>query len=110
MILSSPLRALSGFISVAQTFLAARHGLTISEGSLLNGAQLITQWLKWIWAPAVDVTLTPKHWYRISATGSALAILAISAIPLSQKTLGLMLLVIAASGIINSIVGMSTEA
>lgn len=110
MILYAPFGALSGFISVAQTFLANRHGLTISEGSLLNGAQLMTQWLKWIWAPAVDVTLTPKRWYRISATGSALAILTISAIPLSQKTLVLMLLVIAASGIINSIVGMSTEA
>ena len=53
-ILYLPFGALSGFIQVALTFLATQHGLSISEGALLNGASMLTQWLKWLWAPIVD--------------------------------------------------------
>jgi MFS transporter, PAT family, beta-lactamase induction signal transducer AmpG len=58
-ILYFPFGALGGFVTVALTFLATRHGLSITEGALLGGAQMISQWLKWTWAPVVDITLTP---------------------------------------------------
>ena len=109
-ILYVPFGALSGFITVALTFLATKHGLSISEGALLNGAQLLTSWLKWIWAPVVDVTLSPRKWYVLSTTASAIGVFAMSAVPLGPSTLGLLLAIIAGASLINSAVGMAVEA
>jgi MFS transporter, PAT family, beta-lactamase induction signal transducer AmpG len=105
-----PFGALGGFVGVALTFLATQNGLSITEGSLIIGSQLLISWLKWLWAPLVDISLTPKRWYVISTTFSAVGVLAMSAIPLGQDTLGLLLLVIALANLLNSIVGMSVEA
>ncbi len=110
LILYLPFGALGGFVTVALTFLATQHGLSISEGALLNGAQLLTQWLKWIWAPIVDITLTPKRWYVISTSLSALGVLGMSIVPLSPEGLPLLLAIIAIASLINSMVGMSVEA
>ncbi len=110
MILYIPFGAFGGFVSVALTFLATKHGLSITEGALLNGAQLLTQWLKWLWAPIVDITLTPKRWFVIATTCSSLALMAMAAIPLAQETLPILLAVIAVGSLINSIVGMAIEA
>jgi hypothetical protein len=109
-VLYLPFGALYGFVTVALTFLATKHGLSISEGALLNGAQMGTQWLKWVWAPIVDVTLTPRRWYVLSTAASAVGVLAMSMVPLGPDTLGLLLAVIAAASLINSAVGMSVEA
>ena len=109
-VLYLPFGALGGFVSVALTFLATQHGLSISEGALLNGAQLLTQWLKWIWAPLVDITLSRRKWYVISTGLSAVGVLAMSAVPLGPGTLGILLVVIALASLINSVVGMSVEA
>lgn len=108
-ILYLPFGALSGFVGVGLTFLATRHGMSISEGALLNGAQLATQWLKWLWAPIVDVTLTPRRWYVISTVASGLGVLAMSAVPLGTKTLPLLLAIIAVASLVNSVVGMAIE-
>jgi len=109
-VLYLPFGALGGFVSLALTFLATRHGLSISEGALLNGAQLLTQWLKWLWAPLVDATLSPRKWYGISTALSGVGVLAMSAVPLRPETLGILLAVIALASLINSVVGMSVEA
>lgn len=108
-ILYFPFGALGGFITVALTFLATRHGLSITEGALLGGASLLSQWLKWTWAPLVDVTLTPKRWYMFAVGGSALGVLTMSVIPLSPQTLWLLLAVVAVSSLVNSVVGMAIE-
>lgn len=105
-----PFGALSGFVSVALTFMASAHGLSVADTSLLNGANLLTSWLKWTWAPMVDVTLSPKKWYVFATVCSALGVLGMSALPLTQDTLPLLLVIIATASLINSIVGMSIEA
>ncbi len=109
-ILYLPFGALSGFVQVALTFLATQHGLSISEGALLNGASMLSQWLKWLWAPIVDVTLSPRRWYVISTTASAVGVFAMAAVPLGPDTLGALLAIIAGASLINSIVGMAVEA
>lgn len=109
-ILYLPFGALSGFVTVALTFLATERGLSISEGALLYAAQMLTQWAKWLWAPVVDVTLTPRRWYVLSTAASALAVVWMSVVPLGPDTLGLLLAIIATSGLINSMVGMAVEA
>jgi hypothetical protein len=109
-ILYLPFGALGGFVQIALTFLATKNGLSISEGALLNGANLLTQWLKWIWAPAVDVTLTPRKWYLLSTAASAAGVFAMSVIPLGPDTLVVLLPIIALASLINSNVGMAVEA
>lgn len=109
-ILYAPYGALTGFVTVALTYLATEHGLSIMEGALLGGAQLLTQWLKWLWAPIIDITLTPKRWYLIATALSALGVLAMSAIPMSPGMLPVLLVVIAAASIAKSIVGMTVAA
>lgn len=109
-VLYLPFGALSGFVGVPMTFMATQSGLSISEGALLNGAQLISQWLKWTWAPAVDVTLTPKRWYLVGTTASALGVFAMTATPMGPETLPYLLAVIAVASLLNSIVGMAIEA
>jgi len=109
-ILYLPFGALSGFVGVALTFQASQHGLSISEGALLNGAQLLSQWLKWMWAPLVDATLSPRRWYVISTGLSAVGVLAMSIVPLGPHALGALLAIIAVASLVNSVVGMSVEA
>jgi MFS transporter, PAT family, beta-lactamase induction signal transducer AmpG len=109
MILYVPFGALGGFITVALTFLATRHGMSITEGSFLGGAQMVSQWLKWIWAPAVDVSLSPKRWYLISTALSAIGVFAMAVVPLGPDTLPLLLVIVGVASLVNSIVGMAIE-
>lgn len=109
-ILILPFGALGGFVGVGLTFLATKHGLSVTEGAFLIAAQLVTQWLKWIWAPVVDVTLTPRRWYVISNLLSSIGVLAMAMIPLSPATLPALLVVIGVAGLVNSMTGMAVEA
>ena len=109
-ILYLPFGALGGFVGVPLTYLATKHGISIGDASLLIGAQLLSQWLKWLWAPIVDVTWNPKRWYLFSTLCSALGVFGMAVIPLSNETLWMLLAVIAFASLVNSIVGMSIEA
>jgi hypothetical protein len=71
---------------------------------------MLAHWLKWVWAPIVDITLTPKRWYGIATALAALGLVAMSAIPMSPGTLPLLLAVIAAASVASSIIGMSVAA
>lgn len=109
-ILYLPFGALSGFVTIGLTYLATEQGLSITEGALLNGSQLLVSWLKWLWAPLVDITLTPRRWYIVSTVGTGLGVLAMSLMPLNANALPALLAVIAATSLVNSVVGMSIEA
>ena len=110
LILYIPFGALGGFVTVALTFLATQHGLSISEGSLIIGSQMLINWLKWLWAPIVDITLSPKRWYVIATVLSAFGVLGMSMVPIGKETLGLLLLIIALANLVNTVVGMAVEA
>jgi hypothetical protein len=109
-VLILPFGALGGFVGVGLTFLATTHGLSITEGALLNGAQLLSQWMKWIWAPIVDITLTPRRWHVLSTALTAAGTLAMSLIPLGPGTLAALLALIAITSLLNTVVAMAVEA
>lgn len=109
-ILYLPFGALGGFVGVALTFLATTRGLSITEGAWIVGSQMLVNWLKWLWAPVVDVSLSPKRWFVISTAASAVGVFAMSAIPLGKGTLGILLLTIALANVLNTVVGMAVEA
>ncbi|MBM4368633.1 MAG: MFS transporter [Deltaproteobacteria bacterium] len=105
-----PFGAMGGFVAVAMTFLATKNGLTITEGALFGAVQLAISWMKWTWAPVVDVTLTPKRWYHIATSTSAVAVIGLASFPINQENMALLLAIVAAGAVVNSIVGMSVEA
>ena len=109
MILYLPFGALGGYVAVALTFMATKSGLSISEASLLIASQMLINWLKWLWAPAVDMSLSPKRWYLISTVLSSVGVFAMSVVPLKESTLPLLLVIVASANLINSVVGMSVE-
>lgn len=109
-VLYFPFGALGGFVTVAMTFLATKHGLTITEGALFGAVQLCISWLKWSWAPLVDVTLDPKRWYHLSTITSGMAVIALSAFPINPENLPLLLGIVAVGAVVNSVVGMAVEA
>lgn len=109
-VLYLPFGAMSGFVNVALTYLATRHGLSITEASFLPASAMISQWLKWIWAPFVDVTLSPKKWYLIGTAASAFGVFFLAAMPMTEDTLPALLAVIASTSLLRSFVGMALEA
>jgi MFS family permease len=109
-ILYLPFGALGGYGSVALTNVASTRGIPISEATLIIAAGLLMNWLKWLWAPIVDITLTPRKWYVVSTVLSAIGVFSMSAVPLDKEHLPILVVVIAAANFVNSIVGMAVEA
>jgi hypothetical protein len=110
MVLMIPFGAAGGFVTVALTFLATKQGLSITQGALLGGASLAAQWLRWLWAPVVDITLTAPRWYGISNILIALTLVAMSVVQMTPSTLPLLLVLIAASSIATTVLAMAAEA
>lgn len=105
-----PFGALGGFIQVSMTFFGTRHGLSITEGAFFTGMSLLMNYLKWMWAPVVDITLTAKRWYVLSTTLSAVGVIGMSVVPISQSTLPLLLVLVGVASLVNTVVGMAVEA
>lgn len=110
LVLIVPFGAAGGFVTVGLTFLATRHGLSVTQGALLTGASLAAQWLRWLWAPLVDVTLTPGRWYHLSNVFIAITVLAMSLVDMTPATLPLLLALIAASSLATTVLAMAVEA
>ena len=109
-ILYLPFGALYGFGLVALTNVASQRGIPISQATLIIAAGGLINWLKWLWAPVVDITLTLRSWYVLSAVLSAIGVFAMSAVPLDRQHFTLLILIIAAANFVNSFVAMSVEA
>lgn len=109
-VLYLPFGALYGFGSVALTNVASQRGIPISEATLIIAAGAMIQWLKWLWAPVVDITLSPRVWYVASTLLSAIGVFAMSAVPLDRQHFPLLIFIIAAANFVNSIVAMAVEA
>lgn len=109
-ILYLPFGALYGFGSVALTNMASQRGIPISEAALIIASGTMIHWLKWLWAPVVDITLTPRAWYVLSTVLSGVGVFAMSAAPLDTQHFPLLIFIIAAANFVNSIVAMAVEA
>jgi MFS family permease len=109
-VLLMPFGAVGGFVGVALTFLANRRGISISETAFLVAASLVIQWLKWLWAPIVDISLTPRRWYVLSTLLLVATVLAMSAIPLGPSTLWTVIAVIVVNSVAASLSAMAVDA
>jgi MFS family permease len=109
-LLALPFGVTNGFVGVALTFVATQHGLSITQGAVLHGAKVMVSWLKWAWAPLVDTTLSPRRWYLLGTFATAAGLCAMAATPLRTDMLGILVAVIAATGVVSSVVAMAVEA
>lgn len=108
-VLALPVGVHAGFVRLALTFSATSHGMSIQDGGWILGAHLIAQWLKWLWAPAVDLFGTPRRWYLSSVGASAALLVGLACWPWSTGPWWLLLCLIGLGGVVNSIVLMAVE-
>ena len=109
-VLLVPFGAVGGFVGVALTFLANRRGISITETAFLAAASLVIQWLKWLWAPLVDISLTPRRWYVLSTLAIAATVLAMAAIPLGPSTLWSVIAIVVLNSVAASVSAMAVDA
>ncbi|HUP10018.1 MAG TPA: MFS transporter [Caldimonas sp.] len=109
-VLLVPFGAVGGFVGVALTFLANRRGISITDTAFLAAASIVIQWLKWLWAPLVDITLTPRRWYVLSTLAIAATVLAMAAIPLGPSTLWTVIAVVVLNSVAASVSAMAVDA
>ena len=105
-----PFGASGGFVGVALTFLANRRGISITETAFLVAASLVIQWLKWLWSPLVDITLTPRRWYLLSTLAVAATVVAMAAVPLRPSTLWAVVAIVVANSVVASVSAMAVDA
>lgn len=108
-LLITPFGIVGGFNTVALVHLATSHGLTEIEAAGLAASGTLAHTIKFLWAPAVDTTLSRKGWYVLSAVLCAVGVLAMSAVPLGPSTYALLTGVIIAANVAITLIGMAVE-
>jgi PAT family beta-lactamase induction signal transducer AmpG len=110
LVLFFPFGAASGYLSVTLAYLLTHHGVTVQEIATLTAISFVPQTWKFLWAPIVDTTLTRKSWYLIGALTTAGTTAATGFVQAGQRTLPLITLLVLASSLASTFVGMATEA
>lgn len=82
----------------------------MTKSSFLTAAVLLTGWIKWLWAPIVDVTLSPKRWFGFGLAACVAGIAVLCTIPISASTLPVLTAVSFGVSVVSSFVPMSLEA
>jgi MFS family permease len=104
-----PFGASTGYVTVTLAFLLAAKGVTVAAIGVLIAASTLPQTWKFLWAPVVDTTLTPRLWYLIGAVGVGLTILIMSTIPHPAGAMTLLSTLAIASSIASSLCGMTAD-
>jgi MFS family permease len=86
-----------------------RHNVKASEIGDVIAATFLVHSIKPLWAPIVDTTLTRKIWYLIALALTALGVVALSAMPVTPDGLRALYIVVMASQIGLTLMGMACE-
>jgi MFS family permease len=82
-----PFGIFSGYLTVTLGFLFVRSGVSVQQFAALSGMNLVPQMFKFLWAPAVDSTLSLKKWYLIATLVTACCIFSTGIIPIDAQHL-----------------------
>jgi len=99
-----------GFISVAIATRMAREGVPAAQAAALGALGLLPHTWKFLWAPATDVTYTRRRWYIGSNLVGALALAAFALVPVRADTIGVLEIIVLASSLAATTLGMAVEA
>jgi MFS family permease len=105
-----PFGAVSGYLTVAIAYQLTQAGVSAEYIGALIALSFMPQTWKFLWAPVVDMTLSPRRWYLIGAVLSALGALTMGIC--SAPPLNLTALTAAAvlANIATTLLGMALEA
>ena len=98
-----------GFPSIALGYLASRAGVSVSDIAGVVGMSWLASGWKWMWAPLGDYTLSRKRWYLIAVSLVSVGFIAMSAMPLSPRTMPALSLVVLLTCISGTFIAFATE-
>jgi MFS family permease len=113
----TPFGVTSGYVMVAMAYLATKSSksgaagaLGVEDGAMLVAVSLLPQTWKFLWAPVVDLTLTRKWWYVLSAVLCAAGMVAMAAFPLDKPHLFQVEAAVFLTSFVSTFLGMAVEA
>ncbi|MGA2551988.1 MAG: MFS transporter [Burkholderiaceae bacterium] len=109
LVLVTPFGVMSGYLTVALTYLLSKAGLSVEEIASLIFVSFLPQTWKFLWAPVPDTTLSRKTWYLIAAVTSALGIYAMGVVPAMPKYLTVLYAVVFVSNVASTFLAMAVE-
>jgi len=98
-----------GFPSIALGYLASKAGVPVNEIAGVVGMSWLASGWKWTWAPLGDYTLSRKLWYRIAIALVSAGFIAMSAVPLSPRTMPLLSLIVLLTCVAGTFIAFATE-
>jgi MFS family permease len=109
-VLLFPFGALSGYVGVVLAYDFAQSGISTEAIAVMVAIALVPNTWKFLWAPVVDTTLSPRIWYVGSALVTGLAIAALGAVPPNASSLVLTDALVFASSLAATFNGMTADA
>lgn len=89
-VLYFPVGMAIGYPSVALGYLGSRAGLNVGAVAAIVGMTFVASGWKFLWAPIGDYTLSRKTWYVIAVSLVAVGLVALTVVPVSTETTGLL--------------------
>jgi MFS family permease len=105
-----PFGAVNGYLTVAIAYELAQAGVSAEGIGALIALYLMPQTWKFLWAPIVDVTLSPKRWYVIGAVLSALGALGMAVCSVRPVNLTVLTAAAVMASLATTLLGMAVEA
>lgn len=99
----------NGYVIVTLAYLLPLRGLSVSQVAGIIALFYLPQTWKVLWAPIVDTTLSIRLWYVLGTVTTGGLILAMALVPARASQLWLLYVLVFATSLALSIVGMATE-
>jgi len=98
-----------GFPAIALGYRGARAGLHTSVIAGIVGMSFLASGWKFLWAPLGDYTLSRKRWYRLALVVISVGLIAMTTIPLSERTVPLLSLLVLLTSLAGTFIAFATE-
>ncbi len=105
-----PFGAVTGYLTVAIAYQLTQAGVSAEFIGALIAASFLPQTWKFLWAPVVDMTLSPKRWYLIGAALSAIGALDMGICSAPPLNLTAVTVAVVLASLATTLLGMALEA
>jgi MFS transporter, PAT family, beta-lactamase induction signal transducer AmpG len=104
-----PFGAQAGYLTVALAYDLGKAGVNLELVGAMIAISFIPNTWKFLWAPVLDITLTPRVWYVMSAILSAAMVLSLGFLPANDNSLVVLDSVVFLSSLAVTFNGMSVD-
>lgn len=98
-----------GFPAIALGYLGSRAGMSVSAIAGVVGMSFLAAGWKFMWAPIGDYTLSRKRWYLLAVAMMSAGLIALTAVPLSARTVPLVSLLVLLTSVAGTFLAFATE-